>query len=353
MSRQAARDIAPPHQRKARGMAEWHVVYQVVTGAPIGASPALSHVAMAVETLGGLREGALAVPGGVLAVGDAVTLRGARCTVLGSGHVQPGMPLLDVLEAGGEAHDLLVLRQEDTGETLLVYPQGAAHAPGMVALFVDLSPLGYRLDAGLPLGMVAGTAILTPTGARSVQTLVAGDRVLDISGAERVVIWAGETEVDLDLVTSNGVAPVRFEVGALGAGHPARPLKLSPLHHLPLPDQGAGDVACLGPALGFVGLPGVRLAHLGGRLGYHHLLLDRHALILANGTAVESLYPSAALIARLAPERRAEVHAALAAAGHAGRPYPPVAKTLGVWQTRRALALWPEALPEPDMRLVG
>lgn len=334
-------------------MAEWHVVYQVFGGGPHAACPPCAHVAVPLDDLGELREGALSVDGILLAAGESVTLRGAGCTVLGSGHIQPGMPLLDVIETEGEARDLILLQQEDSGETLYVYPQGAPHAPGMVALIVDLAPLGYRLDAGCPLGLVAGTEILTPTGARKVQTLVAGDRVLDASGAERVVIWAGVTEVDLDLITSNSVAPVRFEVGALGAGHPMRPLKLSPMQHLPLPEPGADGSLCLGPALGFVGMPGVRLAHLTGRLAYHHLLLDRHALILANGTPVESLYPCPEMIARLAPERRVEVHAALAAAGHAGRTYPPLAETLGVWQTRRALAFWPEAVPEPEIRLAS
>lgn len=331
-------------------MAEWHMVFQVFSGASFGTSPVLVQEAVPVETVGELREGALTVEKTVLATGQSVTLRGARCTVLGAGRVQPGLPLLDVIEAEGEACDLLLLRQEETGETLFAYPQGAPHALGMVALIVDLAPVGYRLDAGLPLGFLAGTTILTPTGERKVQTLGAGDRVLDIAGRERVVIWAGQTEVDLDPVTANSVAPVRFEVGTLGAGHPARPLKLSPLHHLPLPDEAGG---CLAPALGFVGLPGVRVAHLAGRLAYHHLLLDRHALILANGTAAESFFPSPEMIARLETELRQEVHRALAAAGYAGRAYPALAESLGVWQTRRALALWPEALPETGLVLAG
>ncbi|WP_050775729.1 Hint domain-containing protein [Roseovarius sp. TM1035] len=334
-------------------MAEWHVVYQVFGGAPLGACPTLSHATVGVEEFAELREAALSVDGVLLIPGAQVTLRGAACTVLGSGRAQPGIPLLDVIEAKGEARDLVLLRQEDTGETLFLYPQAVPHAPGMVALVVDLTAAAYRLDAGMPLGLVAGTGILTPTGERNVQTLVAGDRVLDTSGAERVVIWAGVTDVDLDPLTSNSVAPVRFEVGALGAGHPMRPLKLSPFHHLPVPEPGADGALCLGPALGFVGLPGVRVAHLAGRLAYHHLLLDHHALILANGTPVESLFPCPAMIARLAPELRAEAHAALAVAGHAGRAYAPLAETLGVWQTRDALALWPEALPENEILLAG
>ena len=282
-------------------MAEWHVVYQVYGGASFATCPTYVREAVLRDDLGELREGTLSVDGFLLEVGTRVTLRDAPCIVLGSGHIQPGMPLLDVIEPEGEAHDLLLLRQEDTGETYFVYPQGAPYAPNMVALIVDLAPIGYRCDAGGPLGLAAGTEILTPTGARKVQTLDVGDRVLDASGAERVVIWAGVSEVDLDPLTSNSVAPVRFEVGALGAGHPMRPLKLSPLHHLPLPvpEPDTDGALCLGPALGFVGMPGVRVAHLAGRIAYHHLLLDRHALILANGTAIESLYPCPEIIARL------------------------------------------------------
>lgn len=353
MIRKTARRDAARHHRKASGMAEWHVVYQVYGGASFATCPTYVREAVLLGDLGELREAALSVDGVLLTPGARVALRGARCTVLGSGHIQPGKPLLDVIEPEAEARDLVLLRQEDTGEIFYVYPQGAPHAPNMVAQIVDLGPSGYRLDAGCLLGLVAGTAILTPTGERKVQTLDAGDRVLDDTGAERVVIWAGVTEVDLDPLTSNSLAPVRFEVGALGAGHPMRPLKLSPLHHLPLPVRDMDGALCLGPALGFVGLPGVRVAHLAGRIAYHQLLLDRHALILANGTAIESLYPCPEIIARLSQERRAEIYAALAAAGYAGQTYPPLAETLGVWQTRRMLALWPEAAPETETAMAS
>ncbi|KJS44131.1 MAG: hypothetical protein VR71_06960 [Roseovarius sp. BRH_c41] len=334
-------------------MADYEVAYQTYHGVPLGAQPYLTQATISTDDIGGVHRGVLWDRGPVIGVGTHVVLDGARYTVLGSGRAQPGLSLFGVLEGTGEARDLLMLRNDMSGETVFLYPDVVPDAPGMMALVVDVTPVGYRLDADAPLSFVTGTSILTPTGESKVQSLGAGDHVLDVSGQERVVIWVGAQEVDLDLTTSNSVAPVRFEVGALGAGHPMRPLKLSPQHRLPLPDQGGEAAPTTGPAAGFVGMPGIRRAHLIGMLGYHCILLDRQALILANGAAVESLYPCARTLARLDAEQRAEVRVALAAAGYAHRPYPRLGPSLSLGETRDALGLWPEELSDPEARKTG
>ncbi|WP_417727002.1 Hint domain-containing protein [Roseovarius sp.] len=290
---------------------------------------------------------------GTLDVGEQTLINGVHYTMQGSGTAQPGISQSGLVVPTGIVVDLLIFSHDQTGEVIFVYPNGVPNLLGAIALVVDLEPVGYRLSAEGPVGFVAGTSILCPTGERNVQSLAIGDRVLDIFGQEHAIICTGSTEIDLDQMAFDGAAPVRFEVGALGPGQPLRPLKLSPQHRVPLPEQGAQDGLCIGPALGFVGMPGIRRAHPKGAVRYFHFLLDRHALILANGTIVESFYPGQQALLSLDPVGRADVSAALTAAGYGDKAYPSAAQFLNMRHTRRALGLWPEEAPEPEIRLAG
>ena len=45
-------------------------------------------------------------------------------------------------------------------------------------------------------------------------------------------------------------------------------------------------------------------------MGYHHLLLERHGIIFAQGMATETMYPGPLAIAALGPQVAAEIAAA-------------------------------------------
>jgi len=160
----------------------------------------------------------------------------------------------------------------------------------------------------------AGTAILTPRGEVPVETIRRGDTVL-ISDAghlePRTVIWAGIREIDLARHPNPvRAAPIRFRRGALAHGVPRRDLLLSPDHCLFL-DGGLIPAKLL--------INGMTIARDRDRrsIAYHHIELERHALLLAEGVEAESyldtgnrayfsnaglaaiLYPEFALNARL------------------------------------------------------
>ncbi|MEC7258655.1 MAG: Hint domain-containing protein, partial [Pseudomonadota bacterium] len=92
-------------------------------------------------------------------------------------------------------------------------------------------------------------------------------------------------------------SPVRIAAGVLGKGMPVEELILSPQHRVWVSELGG-----LVPAKALTVLPGVTHAHDIAWIDYHHLVLDKHALLLANGLPCESLWPGEIALAGL-PER--------------------------------------------------
>jgi hypothetical protein len=131
----------------------------------------------------------------------------------------------------------------------------------------------------------AGTAILTPNGEVAVETIQRGDVVMTSEGGRLVpqtVIWAGVRWIDLARHPKPAaVAPIRFRRGAMGDGLPHRDLLLSPDHCLYI------DGALFPAKLLVNGMTIVRDLSL-TTLSYHHIELDQHAILIADGVAAES-----------------------------------------------------------------
>lgn len=138
---------------------------------------------------------------------------------------------------------------------------------------------------------VAGTQIWTPTGPRAVETLRRGERVLTLDGGAQPVRWLGASRV----AGEGKRMPVRIQAGALGGGLPQRDLLVSRQHRMLVASKIArrmfGTDEVLVPAFRFVGLPGIAVAEDMGAVAYHHLLFERHEIVLAEGAPAESLLP--------------------------------------------------------------
>ena len=159
----------------------------------------------------------------------------------------------------------------------------------------------------------AGTAILTPHGEVAVETIQPGDEVMTSEAGHlvpRTVIWAGVREIDLvDHPKPDAVAPIRLHRGALADGLPRRDLLLSPDHCLFL------DGGLIPAKLLINGMTIVRDLSL-GTVSYHHIELDRHAVLLAEGVPAESYldtgnrayFGNAALATILRPELGINAH---------------------------------------------
>ncbi|OJY33730.1 MAG: hypothetical protein BGP11_22995 [Rhodobacterales bacterium 65-51] len=162
-----------------------------------------------------------------------------------------------------------------------------------------------RFLNGNPVCFEAGTRIHTPGGLRRIEDLRAGDRVMTLDDGPQILRWTGG-----GMVCAEGEAlPVRIEAWALDNDGD---LSVSGQHLLLL--HGAdcellfGEYEVLAAARDLVGLPGVSREILPRRLRYCHLLLDRHQVLLAEGTGAESLHPGPQAVAALPERARAALH---------------------------------------------
>jgi hypothetical protein len=154
-----------------------------------------------------------------------------------------------------------------------------------------------------------GTRIRTPRGEVEVEALSPGDLVETADNGPQPILWIGASKVR----GSDTFAPVRIAPGALGEGVPARPLLVSRQHRLLLRSRiGARQLGAdefLAPAIGLVGHPGIELAEGIAEITYHHILLDRHEIVFAEGAPAETLYPGPMARQAIGPKAEAEIEA--------------------------------------------
>jgi hypothetical protein len=135
----------------------------------------------------------------------------------------------------------------------------------------------------------AGTRILTPDGDAPVQSLAVGDEVLTLRNdgdAVRKIIWVGRRTIDLARhPRPEKVIPVRILAGALGTGLPERDLVLSPDHCLYI-DGHLIEAKTLVNGATIIQDDGQR------HITYHHIELERHDIVLAEGVPVETYLDS-------------------------------------------------------------
>ena len=134
------------------------------------------------------------------------------------------------------------------------------------------------------LCFAAGTRLATQAGEVPVEMLRPGDPVLTVGGARlapRTIRWAGQFSVDLARHTAPArAAPVRIRAHAFAPGVPRRDVLLSP-------DHGVLFRGALFPARLLIDGATVVPA-FPRRITYHHVELDRHAVLLAEGLPAES-----------------------------------------------------------------
>ena len=155
-----------------------------------------------------------------------------------------------------------------------------------------------------PPCFVAGTRILTATGLRRIETLAVGDLVETQDNGLQAIRWTGHRRVD----GTGDHAPIRFAPGAMDND---RALLVSPQHRILVQGWRAelffGAEEVFVPAKHLVNHDTVHVLPV-ETIDYHHILLDRHEIIEAEGVATESFHPGDTILMS-DPRLRAEITA--------------------------------------------
>ncbi|MDO5605171.1 MAG: Hint domain-containing protein [Paracoccus sp. (in: a-proteobacteria)] len=158
----------------------------------------------------------------------------------------------------------------------------------------------------------AGTLIATPDGPRPVEMLGVGDLVLCNDGQAFPVRWAGARAVTAaEMAADPRLKPIRIAAGALGAGTPARDLIVSPQHRMLIRSAIArrmfGTDEVLVAAVHLLGAEGIARIETPADISYHHLMLDEHRILLAEGAEAESMLPGPVAMSGLPDAARTEI----------------------------------------------
>jgi hypothetical protein len=262
---------------------------------------------------------------GQIYVGESVQIGASTYTLIGSGSAQPGLSVLGVIVPTGTKVDLLIFSGLN-GQLFFVYPDGAPNLTGAVALVVTVSPIGYNLGTGMILCFREGTLIRTVKGTMPVEQLKEGMRLPDIHGEKLKIIWTGKTQK-----MRQNRPPVLIPADHFEKGVPTEAVVLSAWHRLPVPHLGV-----LAPAAAFTICDGVvsRPDLVGA--AFFHILLERHALINAQGLWAESFLPGPVAMESLSPAARQDI--AYAMRRHQIKDYPPCAPLLTMRQAQEVLS---------------
>ncbi|MGV6813063.1 MAG: Hint domain-containing protein [Brevirhabdus sp.] len=141
------------------------------------------------------------------------------------------------------------------------------------------------------------TMIDTPDGARPVQDIHEGDWVLTKDNGSQQVTWRGARRMSgARLFAMPELRPVRIRAGAFEAGRPDRDLVVSPKHRLLV--QGAMAQSLFNTdevmvaAEHLINDHSILVDYNLTSTTYHHLMLEDHQVLFANGVETESFHPA-------------------------------------------------------------
>lgn len=177
---------------------------------------------------------------------------------------------------------------------------------------VGLATTGPGLGAENPellAAFVAGTLIDTPDGARTVETLIVGDRVTTLANGSRPLVWVGRRRIlPVEILAYPGLRPLLLPVGAAGND---RPLSVSPRQRMLIDDWRAevyfGEDRVLVSAEALSDSRDARAILQPEGVEYVMLLCDRHEILVAEGALTESFHPAKTGLTGLTASERAGI----------------------------------------------
>jgi len=164
-------------------------------------------------------------------------------------------------------------------------------------------------DSGGVICFTPGTRIQTPEGAKHVEALAPGDRVLTKDNGAQEIQWVGARRMTgARLFAMPRLRPVRFRAGALGIERPDEELVVSPEHRVLVQGRVAQALfntnEVLVRAKDMLNDHSVVVDSQLREVTYVHLLLPSHQIVWANGVETESFHPANTALSTLSETDR-------------------------------------------------
>lgn len=219
-----------------------------------------------------------------------------------------------VVTDGRQTHVLVLIPVPDTGARLLMaLGEMPPENSDLWVVRTTLAPGGSlvpRRPEGGVICFTPDTRIATPSGARLIDELRPGERVLTRDNGPQEILWMGRRRMSgARLHAMPHLRPIRFRNGALGHGRPDGDLLVSPHHRMLL--RGAAAQALfstdevLATAADLVNDQSILVDHGLREVTYVHLLLERHNILWANGIESESFHPANCALEAIEESQRA------------------------------------------------
>lgn len=218
-----------------------------------------------------------------------------------------------IVTDGHQSWSVTILPVPDTGARLLMFV-GELPPPGqdlwVVRTAIDRTHSGAGAKvAGGVICFTPGTRIATPTGARMIQDIRPGDRILTKDNGAQEILWTGTRRMTgARLYAMPHLRPIRFKSGALGIDRPDQDLIVSPQHRMILKGPAAQALfnteEVLVKAEDLLNDVTICVDHALREVTYIHILLDRHNIVWANGMETESFHPSNTALDTIEPVQR-------------------------------------------------
>lgn len=159
-------------------------------------------------------------------------------------------------------------------------------------------------------GLVAGTNIRTPCGARRIELVRPGDMIVTRTAGLQPVRMIWKRLITQEQMRQNpDLAPIRLTARAIGPMMPQQDLLVAPDHRLLIPGfrvQGMPDNQCvLAEARELAGTSdAVYIDRSHETVAYYQMVFDSHQVFAASGLPVESFLPTAEALSTLGPDMR-------------------------------------------------
>ncbi|WP_146348026.1 Hint domain-containing protein [Falsiphaeobacter marinintestinus] len=173
--------------------------------------------------------------------------------------------------------------QSDPNIGFVFSPADAASTNAALPNVINTGDPEFDAGAYTPCFLI-GSLIATPDGEKPVESLDAGDLVLNSEGQPVPVKWLGRRTIAAIFRPAEELSPVRFAAGSLGKGLPHSDLTVTANHAMLL-----DGVLCHASALvNGSTIVRVPLEEMGQTFTTYHVETENHEIILANGAPTET-----------------------------------------------------------------